>query len=77
MKVIPAGIPDVLIFEPSVHGDERGYFLETWRASWFTEAGIDPTFVQDNQSSSRQGVLRGLHYQIRNLHNNEQSILNN
>ena len=65
MKVIPTGIPDVLIFEPDVYGDERGYFLETWRASWFTDAGIDSHFVQDNQSSSSQGVLRGLHYQIR------------
>ena len=65
MKVIRTGIPEVLIFEPVVHGDDRGYFLETWRAQWFTQAGIDSAFVQDNQASSRQGVLRGLHYQIR------------
>jgi dTDP-4-dehydrorhamnose 3,5-epimerase len=65
MNIIPTDIPDVLVFEPKVYGDERGYFLETWRASWFAQAGIDHTFVQDNQSSSRQGVLRGLHYQIK------------
>lgn len=65
MKIIHTGIPDVLIFEPAIHGDERGYFMETWRATWFTESGIDHTFVQDNQSRSGQGVLRGLHYQIR------------
>ncbi len=65
MKVHRTGIPDVLIFEPDVHGDKRGYFLETWRASWFSDEGIDFTFVQDNQSGSGRGVLRGLHYQIR------------
>lgn len=65
MKVITTDIPEVLIFEPEVHGDQRGYFMETWRADLFTGAGVDPTFVQDNQSSSGQGVLRGLHYQIR------------
>jgi len=55
----------VLVCEPEVLGDERGYFLETWRESLFAEAGIDARFVQDNQSSSLRGVLRGLHYQIR------------
>ncbi len=65
MKVVATAIPDVLVFEPAVHGDERGYFLETWRADVFAGAGIAQVFVQDNQSSSGQGVLRGLHYQIK------------
>ncbi len=65
MKVVPTEIPDVLIFEPEVLGDSRGYFMETWRANLFAEAGVDRPFVQDNQSSSSQGVLRGLHYQLR------------
>lgn len=64
MKVIKTGIPDVLIFEPQVFGDSRGYFLETWREDFFRTVGVDASFVQDNQSSSHQGVLRGLHYQI-------------
>ena len=65
MKVIPTDIPGVLIFEPEVHGDHRGYFMETWRDNLFSAAGADLPFVQDNQSSSGQGVLRGLHYQIK------------
>lgn len=65
MKVVATAIPDVLVFEPTVHGDHRGYFLETWRADVFAGAGLDCAFVQDNQSSSGQGVLRGLHYQIK------------
>ncbi len=64
MKVIETDIPGVLVFEPEVFGDHRGYFLETWREDFFREAGVDHAFVQDNQSSSHQGVLRGLHYQI-------------
>ena len=64
MKVVTTDIPEVLIFEPAVHGDHRGNFLETWRADIFADAGVRHTFVQDNQSSSGQGVLRGLHYQI-------------
>ncbi len=64
MKVIKTDIPGVLIFEPQVFGDERGYFLETWRDDFFRSAGVDAVFVQDNQSSSHQGVLRGIHYQI-------------
>lgn len=54
----------MLIFEPKVHGDNRGYFMETWRQSWFDEKGIDLKFVQDNQSKSARGTLRGLHYQL-------------
>ena len=65
MKVISTNIPEVLVFEPEVHGDHRGYFMETWRADLFTGAGVDLSFVQDNQSSSHRGVLRGLHYQIK------------
>jgi len=64
MKVIPCSIPEVKIFEPKVFGDERGYFFETWRADAFEQAAGKLDFVQDNQSSSHQGVLRGLHYQI-------------
>jgi dTDP-4-dehydrorhamnose 3,5-epimerase len=65
MKVVATGIPEVLVFEPAAHGDHRGYFLETWRADIFAAAGVDLSFVQENQSSSGCGVLRGLHYQIR------------
>ena len=64
MKVFTSRIPDVLIFEQSVHADDRGYFTETWRQSIFDEQGIDVTFVQDNQSNSSRGTLRGLHYQL-------------
>ncbi|MEE2906877.1 MAG: dTDP-4-dehydrorhamnose 3,5-epimerase [Planctomycetota bacterium] len=64
MKVIPTAIPDVRIIEPRVFGDHRGYFIETWNAQRFAEHGIDATFVQDNFSFSKQGTLRGLHYQI-------------
>jgi len=65
MKITATAIPDVLVFEPQVHGDERGYFLETFRESHFKEQGIDLSFVQDNQSKSSQGILRGLHYQLK------------
>lgn len=66
MKVIPTSIPDVLIIEPEVFGDERGFFLEAWNAKEFArKVGAGITFVQDNHSRSRRGVLRGLHYQIR------------
>lgn len=63
MIITPTAIPDVLLLEPAVHGDERGYFMETFRRSHFLERGIDFDFVQDNQSRSVQGTLRGLHYQ--------------
>jgi dTDP-4-dehydrorhamnose 3,5-epimerase len=66
MKVIPTSIPEVLIFEPPVFGDERGFFMESWNARDFRAAvGGEIQFVQDNHSRSRRGVLRGLHYQIR------------
>ena len=65
MNVIRTTIPDVVILEPRVFGDERGFFLESWNALDFRAAvGVDATFVQDNHSRSRRGVLRGLHYQI-------------
>ncbi len=64
MKVTATAIPDVLLIEPKIHGDHRGYFLETWRESAFAELGISQKFVQDNQSKSAQGILRGLHYQL-------------
>lgn len=67
MKVIETSIPGVLIFEPKVFGDARGFFVETFRESWLAEAGLDHIkFVQDNQSRSRKGVLRGLHFQTHN-----------
>lgn len=56
-------IEGVYVIEPSVYGDERGYFMETYSEEEFKEAGLDYNFVQDNQSSSRKGVLRGLHFQ--------------
>lgn len=57
-------LPGVLLIEPRVYGDERGFFLETWQARRYAEAGLPERFVQDNLSKSRRGVLRGLHYQI-------------
>ena len=63
MKVVETSIPEVLIIEPQVLGDDRGYFLETFRASFFSERGIDIEFVQDNQSRSARGTLRGMHFQ--------------
>ncbi len=63
MNIIPTRIPDVKILEPKVFGDERGFFMETFRDEWF-RANIAPhTFVQENHSKSAAGVLRGLHYQ--------------
>ncbi|MCE5393341.1 MAG: dTDP-4-dehydrorhamnose 3,5-epimerase [Acidithiobacillus sp.] len=65
MKVIPTSLPGVLILEPRVFGDHRGFFLESYQRKGFREAtGLDPEFVQDNHSHSRQGVLRGIHYQL-------------
>lgn len=65
MKVTPTRLPEVLIFEPRVFGDERGFFLESFRQNIFDEAvGAHVDFVQDNHSRSSRGVLRGLHYQL-------------
>ena len=63
MKVIETAIPGPLIIEPRVFGDARGFFMETWNAVAFAEAGLDLTFVQDNHSRSQKGVLRGMHFQ--------------
>ena len=57
-------LPDVLLIEPHVFGDDRGFFFESWNRRAFAAAGIDADFVQDNHSRSNRGVLRGLHYQI-------------
>ncbi|GIX24145.1 MAG: dTDP-4-dehydrorhamnose 3,5-epimerase [Caldimonas sp.] len=73
MNVTATRLPEVLVFEPRVFGDERGFFLESFRQSVFDEAvGTHVDFVQDNHSRSRRGVLRGLHYQ---LHPNAQGKL--
>ena len=65
MKVTPTAIPDVLIIEPEVFGDERGFFYESFNQKAFNDAtGLDVSFVQDNHSRSAKGVLRGLHYQV-------------
>jgi dTDP-4-dehydrorhamnose 3,5-epimerase len=61
--VVETGIPGLLILEPKVFGDERGFFLESWNADAFRAAGLDVAFVQDNHSRSAKGVLRGLHFQ--------------
>lgn len=63
-KFSETNIKDVFIIEPQIFGDERGYFMETFKDSDFKEAGLNYHFVQDNQSKSRKGVLRGLHYQL-------------
>ncbi|MCQ2352914.1 MAG: dTDP-4-dehydrorhamnose 3,5-epimerase [Victivallaceae bacterium] len=63
MTIIPTAIPDVKIVEPRIFGDARGYFFESWNQKAFAEAGIDCAWLQDNESKSSFGVLRGLHYQ--------------
>ena len=64
MRISPTDLPEVLLVEPTVHRDERGFFLESWHAEKFAAAGLDVHFVQDNQSGSRRGTLRGLHAQV-------------
>jgi dTDP-4-dehydrorhamnose 3,5-epimerase len=65
LKVTPTSIPDVLVIEPKVFGDARGFFFESFNQKAFNEAtGLDGSFVQDNHSRSAKGVLRGLHYQV-------------
>ena len=63
MEIIATEIPEVRIIVPKVFGDARGYFFESWNAAKYAEAGIDCNWVQDNESRSRFGVLRGLHFQ--------------
>ena len=65
MKFIPTPLPGALLIEPKIFQDERGFFLESYQKKLFSEAGISFDFVQDNHSKSCQGVLRGLHYQIK------------
>jgi dTDP-4-dehydrorhamnose 3,5-epimerase len=64
MKKIDTAIPDVLLLEPRVFGDDRGFFYESWNKKTLASVGLDVDFVQDNHSKSQRGVLRGLHYQI-------------
>ena len=64
MNVVATSIPEVKVLEPRRFGDDRGFFMETFREQWFREHVADVGFVQDNHSRSRQGILRGLHYQL-------------
>ncbi len=64
MNVIETSLPGVLILEPKVFGDARGFFLESWNKQTFAKCGLEADFVQDNHSRSARGVLRGLHYQV-------------
>ena len=63
MKIVQTLIPDLVVIEPQVFGDDRGFFLESWSETKFAGLGLDLTFVQDNHSRSAKGVLRGLHFQ--------------
>ena len=63
MRVTPTALPDVLLFEPAVFGDARGYFFETWQEQRYAQHGLPERFVQDNVSRSQRGILRGLHLQ--------------
>ena len=65
MQIIDTALDDVKIIEPRVFGDDRGFFLESWNRAAFEAAGLPGKFVQDNHSRSSQGVLRGLHYQLK------------
>lgn len=65
MRIVDTALEGVKLIDPKVFGDERGFFMETWRADWLTEIAPGLSFVQDNHSRSTKGVLRGLHYQLR------------
>jgi dTDP-4-dehydrorhamnose 3,5-epimerase len=65
MKATPTRLPEVILIEPKIFGDARGFFFESWNEREFERAGIRARFVQDNHSRSARGVLRGLHYQVR------------
>ncbi len=67
MKFTPSDLPGVVLVEPEVFGDERGFFMETWHKHKFIEGGIDVTFVQDNHSRSTRGILRGMHIQLKHM----------
>ena len=75
MKVISTNIPDVLIIEPQVFGDDRGFFYESFNLERYKKAGITSSFVQDNVSYSQRGVLRGLHFQNPNSQGKLVSVL--
>jgi dTDP-4-dehydrorhamnose 3,5-epimerase len=64
VKFTPTAIPDVIVVEPAVHQDYRGFLMETWHAGKFRQAGLDLAFVQDNHSQSVRNTIRGLHYQV-------------
>jgi dTDP-4-dehydrorhamnose 3,5-epimerase len=65
MRIIPTEVDDALILEPKVFGDSRGFFMESWNRRAFANVGLDIDFVQDNHSRSQRGVLRGLHFQLK------------
>lgn len=65
MKITASSLPEVLIVEPQVFGDERGFFMESYQEQKMVAGGIEASFVQDNHSGSQQGILRGLHYQLK------------
>jgi len=67
MQIIATPIPDVLVLEPRVFGDERGFFFESWNQREFARLGLPAQFVQDNHSKSARGILRGLHYQTQQV----------
>jgi dTDP-4-dehydrorhamnose 3,5-epimerase len=75
VNIIETDLPGVLIIEPKVFGDDRGFFMETWNRERYAEAGIPTEFVQDNLSFSRKGVLRGLHFQDPNPQGKLVSVL--
>jgi dTDP-4-dehydrorhamnose 3,5-epimerase len=64
VRLRPTELPDVMVVEPEVHEDQRGFFMETWHRDKFRAAGLDLSFVQDNHSGSGRNTLRGLHYQL-------------
>jgi dTDP-4-dehydrorhamnose 3,5-epimerase len=66
MELIKTPLNDAFIVQPKVFGDERGFFLETWNKQTFNDLGLTMDFVQDNHSKSSKGILRGLHYQLKN-----------
>jgi len=75
VKVMETGLAGLVIIEPQVHGDDRGYFKELWKQSSFTAAGLPANFVQSNVSRSAAGVIRGLHYQYPNPQGKLVSVL--